>query len=256
MPQPPKPVLAVGQRARRINPYTTTIDMAMDRLAKIEDGIRQSVQEALRATAREMDIQRRVVRKGYAANSDSVGWHEQNRTNHNWVLKRIAIVTDANNPVVLFVGSPDARGVRELFPATSFTNVTFQNGSAGYVYTDSFDNDIFVRASEDIFIQQSGAALSHLLLVTLEVEEFVPYREQLSESETFAISGTPLPAEPAQAPGVNMTQDPDEFERHEAPGTVELLQDDDLDVGIVTQDAVPLIPDAAAHLPPHLRGVA
>jgi hypothetical protein len=245
------------QTRRRPSPYDVTISQAMDRLTNIEVEIRKSTQTALRSQAREMDMMRRVVRKGYTANSDTVGWHEQNRSNHDWILKRVAIATDANVPLILFVGSTDARGVREIFPASAFTNFTFANTSQGWVYADSFDNDIYVRHSEDIYIQASGGGTGHLLLVTLEIEEFVPFRTEISEDEAFAISGTPMPVSPEQAPAINMTQDPDEFERHETPGSVSLLADDDLapDDTEADMDGRPLIPDASAHLPPHLRGL-
>jgi hypothetical protein len=157
------------------------------------------------------------------------------------------------------VGSASPQGLREVGVTLSDPTVanalavTFGDGSTGQVYSDSFSNDIYVRSREPMYIRAASNADISILAI-LEVERLQPYRTRISEDEAYAISGTPLPPSSAQAAAVNITADPDAFERHEQALDIEPLMEGTLDVDPPpTIGGGGLLPDVTAHLPEHLR---
>lgn len=250
MPQP-KRRLITG------NPYQNTIDKAMGQLASLESSIREATAKNAMVSARVQDKTRRLIVKGYQANSDSVGWHAQIGEGHNYLLKRINITADQNTaPILVLVGRQDALGVRELIPTSELVAVIFSNGSTGFTYSDAFNNDIFARAGDDIFIQVSGAATSHTIIASIEAEMAVPHSVVMTETEKLSRQVAEPAQDVADVEQTPVAVDPEEAERHTNPGTLEDMEESDLYVDggeLAQEDAKVLIPDAGAHLPPHLR---
>lgn len=253
---PPKRTLESGRN--RLNPYANTVQEAMNRLGSMQKAIEAMTEENLRISAREQTEQRKLIRHGYAAGSDSVGWHLQNRSGHDWRLRRITVLTNAQlaGPLGLFIGSQGPAGLREVIPTTQLTALTFSTGETYSGYSDAFDNDIYVRSGEDIYLYAcaAGGVTANTILAALEVIEYVPYRDLVTEDETFAMTGTPEPNQPERAP--SGTIDPDEFQRHEQTADIEAYETDSEDVAPKGKSEGGLIPDAALHLPEHLRALA
>lgn len=242
----------------KMNPYQNTIEQAMEKLGAIESAIRGSVDKKLQVNARVQAATRRYMQKGYAANADSVGLHMQTRAGVDNLLKRITLTIDIGTTAILiFVGRQDALGLREVILPAQLTAVTFANGQTGFSYSDAFNNDIFVRAESDIYIQVSGAATSHTIVATLETEECMPHNFQMTEDERLARAVAPQDRQDvADIDQTSLTVDPDEVERHTNPDTLEDMEANALYVEGSEpneDDGRMLIPNASAHLPPHLQ---
>lgn len=254
----PKRSLLPDTAKKRINPYGDTIDRAMAHLAAVEAKIDKALLVSLQVKARETNRRRKIIPVGYVANSDSVGWHWQVPQGENYSLKRITLVADAAGTYVLMIGKPNAQGVREIMGAN--TAVTFNDGTTGNAYSDAFSNDIYVRAGQDVYIQfagAAGAATSHTIVATLEVEEFIPVKRAISEAENLSLQVAPPMSEEdavdSEPPSIIDAQ-PVPGEHFQSPEDAEELREGSLDVHATAPESTPLIPDAAAHLPPHLRG--
>jgi hypothetical protein len=256
MPTPKRSLLPEPAR-KRMNPYGDTLDLAMERLGNIEANIAKALAIKMPEKARETNRRRKVILQGYVANSDSTGWHWQVPQGENYLLRRLSLVGDISGVYMVLIGDANARGLRELVNAT--TAVTFGDTSTGFAYSDAFNNDIYVRAGQDVYIQFSGSVNGHTIIVNLEVEEFVPVKRSVTEEENYAIQMEPVYDEadaPDSLPGM-IDAHPVPNEHFTSPEEMEELADDDLLAGAAAtgngMPAQPLIPDVVKHLPPHLR---
>jgi hypothetical protein len=254
----------------KLNPYQNTIDRAMQSLASLEESIRKSTLENLRSSAREMRAKRFVLRQGYLAGTNpAVGWMYQNSTDRDYLLKRLNIVfpTAATIAIewVLQIGGENAAHVREVGSvetppdATTAKLYTFGDGSVGQIYSDSFDNDVYLRAGESMYINVSSGA-DTTMIVSIEIEQLVPYNYAMTETERLSRAVAPkVNQDVANIAEVAVTVDPDEAERHVGdPDVLEDMQDSNLYVEgsqLSDDDGRLLIPDAEAHLPDHLKGL-
>jgi hypothetical protein len=255
MPAPKRSLLPEPAR-KRMNPYGDTLDLAMERLGNIEANIAKALATKMPEKARETNRRRKVILRTYVANGDSAGWHWQVPQGENYLLRRLSLVGDISGVYMVLIGDANARGLRELISAT--TAVTFADTSTGFAYSDAFNNDIYVRAGQDVYIQFSGSVNGHTIIANLEVEEFVPVKRSVTEDENYAMQMEPMFDEadaPDSLPGM-IDAHPVPNEHFSSPEEMEELADDDLLAGAAAGNgmpAQPLIPDAAKHLPPHLR---
>lgn len=258
MPAPKRRLL--DEAVRKHNPYSDTIAQAMDRLAAIEESLAKELPKALQKMGREKSTRRQVIRKGFQANSDSQGWAIQVPEGRVWTLKRITMVGDANGAYGLFIGSQDASGLREIIGATQA--VTFNNGATGFGYSDAFSNDLFARAGDYIYLQflgAAGAAATHTIVATLEVEMDVPVLRNLNEAINYSIQVEPEELDERDEADLITGQSatlPD-IAAHFSPDTEQDMEDDTLLIthseGAAEQELTTLLPDVSAHLPAHLR---
>lgn len=259
MPQPARRRL-LDDVVRKNNPYTDTISLAMERLEAIENALQKDLPKALQSIARQKLTRRRVIRMGYTANTDSQGWTHKLPEGRLYTLKRITIVADATGAYGLFIGSQDAGGLREVMNATQA--VTFNNGATGYGYSDAFSNDIVALGGQDIYIQflgGAGAAATHTIVASLEIEFDAPVKRDITESENYAIQVEPLETERDEVDGTEtgLTGDRPDLAAHFSPDTEMDMEGDNLSIVHTQEDQeeteTQLLPNAAAHLPEHLR---
>jgi hypothetical protein len=237
------------------NPYSETIDQAMTRLGTLEEAVRANTEMTLRSEAREMSSKRNLYRPSYVANTDKAGCHYQNRTGHDWLIKRISFSTNApvNSPFLFIVGSLDIHGIRELMITSAATVSTPDGVTAFTVYSGAFDNDLYIRAGQDLWLIEAAdsTGIAYTVYANLEVEEYTPYQELFTEAENYAMQAGPI-HHGVDVDQMGVTADPDEADRH----FVDDEQADDLAAGTVDADSSDeriLLPDANSKLPPHLR---
>lgn len=258
MPQAKRSLLPESTK-RRINPYADTIESAMECLARIEENITKALTVNMQVKARETNRRRKTIRIGFVANSDSVGWHWAVPQGENYLLRRISLVGDVTGLYALMVGYPNARGLRELMNANN--TVTFNDGSGGFGYSDAFDNTIYVRSGEDVYIQSVAATASgaaHTIVVSMEVEEFIPVKRDITEAENLSYVA---PEEMDEADAVDslppsiVDAQPVPGEHFMSPEDAEELNSGTLDVHAhaPNDEGRILLPDVAKHLPPHLQ---
>lgn len=257
MPQAKRSLLPESTK-RRLNPYGDQIQEAMRCLGEIESKIEQALTVNMQTKARETNRRRKTIRMGYAAGSDSVGWHWAVPQGENYLLRRLALVADTTGFYAMMVGYPNARGLRELVNANNA--VTFNDGSTGFGYADSFDNTIYVRSGEDVYIQfvgGAGQAATKTIVVSLEVEEYMPVKRDITEAESYSLD---VASEMDEADAVDslppgmVDAQPVPGEHFMSPEDAEELQAGSLDVhAIGGNEGTILLPDVAKHLPPHLK---
>lgn len=260
----------MATKRRLINPqsYNDTLDEAMGRLKSIEDAILKNNLVQRQEQARTQDLRRRVIRKGFIAGSGPDGWHEGCPRGREWLLKRITVIYQTVNYCYVMVGNMNSIAVsggslalpttvREVCPVTSNFNY-WTDGTVGAIYSDAFDNDIYVRGGEEIYLGVTtnlAVNASVSMYATLEVEEFVPVERYITEAENLSqhVANLDTERDELDLDAVGYSGDRPQPEEHypiDPEDDGEPLTDDDMpDV----QKEQPLIPDVAAHLPPNLR---